>query len=112
MFYRIMFVTLYFVILIVLEEVHFRLATGKSSHWWMCNGRLVKKDKILNSYDYIPNLSKKGFFHKLEWKWYAFKFKRGWVKGGYDSITYYPTGDKGSPINDEVVIKNYKDYVE
>lgn len=45
----------YFVFLGLIEELHFRLATGKSSHWWMCNQRIVKRDKVLDAYDFKKN---------------------------------------------------------
>lgn len=53
----------YFVFLGLIEELHFRLATGKSSHWWMCNQRIVKRDKVLDAYDFKKNW---GVHMKLE----------------------------------------------
>lgn len=36
----------------ICEELHFKLATGKSSYWWMCNQRLIKQSHVLDKFDF------------------------------------------------------------
>ena len=41
-----------FIVLGLIEEIHFRLATGKSSHWWMCHHVIVRDSKVLDQFNY------------------------------------------------------------